>query len=53
VDEAKVLEQVDRVLGVERDVKRAQLSLMIRIKNLLTQRQQEQLGALRRQGTEE
>jgi len=53
VDEAKVLDQVDRVLGVERDAKRAQLSLMIRIKNLLTQRQQEQLGALRRQGTEE
>jgi hypothetical protein len=53
VDEAKVLEQVDRVLAVERDVKRAQLSLMIRIKNLLTERQQAQLGALRRQGTEE
>jgi len=53
VDEAKVLDQVDRVLGVERDAKRTQLSLMIRIKNLLTQRQQEQLGALRRQGTEE
>jgi Spy/CpxP family protein refolding chaperone len=40
VDEAKVLEQVDRVLAVERDVKRAQLSLMIRIKNLLTEQQQ-------------
>ena len=53
VDEAKVLEQVDRVLAVERDMKHAQLSLMIRIKNLLTERQQAQLGALRRQGSGE
>jgi len=53
VDEAKVLEQVDRVLSVERDVKRAQLSLMIRIKNMLTQQQQAQLGVLRRQGPAE
>lgn len=52
-DEAKVLDQVDRVLAVERDVKRAQLSLMIRIKNLLTAQQQAQLSALRRQGTGE
>lgn len=50
VDESKVLEQVDRVLTVERDVKRAQLSLMIRIKNMLTQQQQTQLATLRRQG---
>ena len=47
VDEAKVLEQVDRVLGVERDVKRAQLSLMIRIKNLLTPQQQNRLNSMR------
>lgn len=53
VDEAKVLEQVDRVLGIERDVKRAQLSLMIRIKNLLTEQQQARLGVLRRQGPSE
>jgi hypothetical protein len=53
VDEANVLEQVDRVLAVERDVKRAQLSLMIRIKNLLTQRQQSQLTQLRTQGAGE
>jgi hypothetical protein len=50
VDEAKALDQVDRVLGVERDIKRAQLGLMLRIKNLLTDRQKAQLGALRRQG---
>jgi Heavy-metal resistance len=53
VDESKVLDQVDRVLAVERDVKRAQLSLMIRIKNMLTQQQQAQLGVLRRQGPTE
>ncbi|MFL5465213.1 MAG: periplasmic heavy metal sensor [Gemmatimonadaceae bacterium] len=50
VDEARVLAQVDRVLAAEREVKHAQLSLMIRIKNLLTLQQQAQLGALRRQG---
>jgi Spy/CpxP family protein refolding chaperone len=53
VDESKVLEQVDRVLAVEREVKRAQLGLMLRIKNILTAQQQAQLGALRRQGTSE
>ena len=53
VDESKVLDQVDRVLAVEREVKRAQLSLMIRIKNMLTQQQQAQLGVLRRQGPAE
>jgi len=52
VDEAKVLEQVDRVLGVERDVKRAQLSLMIRIKNLLTPQQQNRLNSMRPGGGE-
>ena len=53
VDESKVLEQVDRVLGVEREIKRAQLTLMLRIKNLLSPQQQAQLGVLRRQGPAE
>ena len=53
VDEPQVLEQVDRVLAVERDVKRAQLSLMIRIKNMLTSPQQSRLNQLRRQGPAE
>ena len=52
VDEPKVLDQVDRVLGVERDVKRAQLSLMIRIKNLLTPEQQNRLNSMRPGGGE-
>jgi Spy/CpxP family protein refolding chaperone len=47
VDEARVLEEVDRVLGVEREIKREQLSLMIRLKNLLTQQQQDALAKLR------
>jgi len=46
-DEAKVLEQVDRVLTVEREIKHAQLTLMIRIKNQLTEQQQTALGKLR------
>jgi Spy/CpxP family protein refolding chaperone len=47
VDEAAVLEEVDRVLAFEREIKREQLKLMIRLKNLLTQPQQEALAKLR------
>jgi len=47
VDETSVLDQLDRVLDVERDVKRAQLGLMIRIKNQLGPAQQEKLDRLR------
>jgi hypothetical protein len=48
-DEAKVLEEMDKVLGAERDIKRAQLSLMVKLKNSLTQQQQSQLEGLRKQ----
>ena len=48
VDPAAALAQVDRVLTVERDVKIAQLSLLIGIKNLLSNAQQDQLAELRR-----
>jgi Spy/CpxP family protein refolding chaperone len=47
VDEAAALTQVDRVLSQEREVKKAQLTLLIRIKNLLTPEQQQKLSALR------
>jgi Spy/CpxP family protein refolding chaperone len=47
VDETQVLEQVDRILGLEREVKRAQMGLMIRIKNTLTPAQQAKLRELR------
>jgi TonB-dependent SusC/RagA subfamily outer membrane receptor len=47
VDLAKVMEQVDRVLAGEREIKRAQLTLLVRIKNQLTEQQQAALGKLR------
>ena len=47
VDEAAALAQVDKVLGMEREVKRAQISLLIQIKNLLTPAQQQKLFDLR------
>jgi len=51
-DEGKVLEEMDKVLGAERDIKRAQLSLMVKLKNSLTAQQQTQLDALRKQAPE-
>ena len=47
VDEARVLQQVDQLLAVEREVKHAQLTLMIRVKNQLTPEQQMALARLR------
>jgi hypothetical protein len=51
-DESKVLEEMDKVLGAERDIKRAQLSLMVKLKNNLTPQQQTQLETLRKQAPE-
>ena len=48
IDEAKVLEQADKVMGLEREVKRAQLTLLIRIKNTLTTEQIAKLETLRK-----
>ena len=47
VDEAAVLDEVDRILNMERDIKRAQISLMVRIKNTLTPEQQKKLTDIR------
>lgn len=47
VKEAEALAQVDRVLGVEREVKRLHLGTLIRIKNTLTRDQQTTLAGLR------
>lgn len=47
VDETAALAQVDKVLALERQVKRAQILLLVRIKNLLTEAQQARLTALR------
>ena len=50
VDEAAALAQVDKVLTLEREVKRRQMQLLIRIKNALTPEQQERLARFRDQG---
>ena len=50
VDEAAVLAQADKVMGLEREVKKAHLSLLVRIKNLLTDAQRAKLTELRRRG---
>lgn len=47
VDEQKVMAQLDKILPIEREIKRAQLTLMIRIKNKLTPEQQEKLRQMR------
>ena len=47
VDEAQVLDEVDRILNLEREIKKAQISLMVRIKNTLTPAQQAKLSEIR------
>ncbi len=53
VDEAASLAQADRVLGLEREMKRKQLQLLIRIKNALTREQQDRLQAWKKSGEKE
>lgn len=48
VDEQRVLAQLDKVLAIEREVKRAQLAVSIRIKNKLTAEQQAKLQEIQR-----
>jgi Spy/CpxP family protein refolding chaperone len=48
IDESAVLAQVDRVLDREREIKKTQISLLVRIKNQLTAAQQNKLMELRR-----
>ena len=48
VDETKVLAQADRVMSLERDAKKTQLSLLVRIKNLLTAEQQSKMTELQK-----
>jgi Spy/CpxP family protein refolding chaperone len=49
-DEAKVLESLDRVLALERDLKRSQIGLMVRLKNLLSADQQGKLRQAKARG---
>jgi len=39
IDEARVLAQADKVMGLEREIKKIHLSMLIRIKNALTPEQ--------------
>jgi hypothetical protein len=48
VDEPRVLQQIDRVLDLERQIKRSQIELLVRIKNQLTSEQQQRLARLGR-----
>jgi Spy/CpxP family protein refolding chaperone len=50
VDEKAVLSQADRLMDLERQIKKTQLSLLVRLKNLLTPAQQTRLADLRRAG---
>ncbi len=46
VDEPKVLAQLDRILALEKDIKRMQIGLLVRVRNLLTATQQARLAQL-------
>ena len=46
--EKDVLEQLEKILAIENKVKKRQITLLIRIKNLLSHEQQEKLQQLRR-----
>ena len=50
VDESKVLGQLDRVLALEKDIKRTQIALLVRIKNALTSAQQAKLEEIAKNG---
>jgi Spy/CpxP family protein refolding chaperone len=47
VDEKRVLEQADKVMGFEREIKKIHLAMLIRIKNSLTPEQITQLRQAR------
>ena len=46
-DEQQVLAQLDKILGLEREIKRAQFTLVLRIKNSLSPEQQARLRELK------
>jgi Spy/CpxP family protein refolding chaperone len=50
IDETRVLERADKVMSLEREIKRAQLTLLIRLKNVLTPEQVAKLEGLRKKG---
>jgi Spy/CpxP family protein refolding chaperone len=50
VDEAKALAQAGEVMKLETEIKKAHLTLLIRIRNALTEAQRSKLQAMRRPG---
>ena len=46
-DETKILEQADRVMALEREIKRTHLTLLVRLRNLMSPDQQAKLQRLR------
>jgi hypothetical protein len=50
VDEAKTLAQADKLMDMEREMKRTHLTLLVRIRNLLTDAQRAKLDAFRGAG---
>lgn len=51
IDETQALAELDKVLDIERQVKRLQIGLLIRIKNNLTPEQQAKLAEIRKHWT--
>ncbi len=47
IDEQSVLAELDKILDLEREIKRAQISLVVKIKNTLTPEQQARLQELK------
>jgi Spy/CpxP family protein refolding chaperone len=46
-DETKILEQADKIMALEREIKRTHLTLLVRIKNALTAEQIAKLEGMR------
>jgi Spy/CpxP family protein refolding chaperone len=47
LDETKILEQADRVMSLEREIKRTHLTLLIHLRNMLSPEQQAKLRQFR------
>ena len=52
VDQDRAIDQLNRVLDTEKDIKKAHLEMLIRIKNVLRPEQQTELARLRGEATE-
>jgi Spy/CpxP family protein refolding chaperone len=50
VDETRVLAEVDRILALEKEIKKTQITLLVRIKNVLTPAQQAKLAEFQKAG---